>query len=101
MKITPETYEKMNEEFIEDNIPFRIVVPTQEAIDKWELQPPQHYQVPPPVDMVADMWKKHREQPEAGPEADRIAAMDLIARAGGLLNAKVEYSNNKIVITYG
>ncbi len=34
-KITPETYEKMNEEFEEEGIPFRITVPTQEQIDDW------------------------------------------------------------------
>ena len=34
-KITPETYEKMNEEFIKDDIAFRINVPTQEEIDDW------------------------------------------------------------------
>ena len=34
-KITPETYEKMNEEFEEEGLPFRIIVPTQEQIDKW------------------------------------------------------------------
>ena len=34
-KITPETYEKMNEEFIEEGLAFRIIVPTQEQIDQW------------------------------------------------------------------
>ena len=34
-KITPETYEKMNEEFEEEGLAFRIIVPTQEQIDKW------------------------------------------------------------------
>ena len=34
-KITPETYKKMNEEFIEEGLAFRIIVPTQEQIDKW------------------------------------------------------------------
>ena len=34
-KITPETYEKMNEEFEEEGLAFRIIVPTQEEIDKW------------------------------------------------------------------
>ena len=34
-KITPETYEKMNEEFIEEGLAFRIIVPTQEQIDNW------------------------------------------------------------------
>ena len=34
-KITPETYEKMNEEFIEEGLAFRIIVPTQEQIDEW------------------------------------------------------------------
>ena len=32
-RITPETYEKMNKEFEEEDIPFRIVIPTQEEID--------------------------------------------------------------------
>ena len=34
-KITPETYEKMNEEFEEEGLAFRINVPTQEQIDDW------------------------------------------------------------------
>tara|TARA_Y100000287_G_C13960903_1_gene228643 strand:+ start:65 stop:202 length:138 start_codon:yes stop_codon:yes gene_type:complete len=34
-KITPETYERMNEEFIEDGLAFSIIVPTQEQIDDW------------------------------------------------------------------
>ena len=33
-KITPETYEKMNEEFEEEGLAFRINVPTQEQIDE-------------------------------------------------------------------
>ena len=38
-KITPETYEKMNEEFEEEGTAFRIIVPTQEQINEailWE-----------------------------------------------------------------
>ena len=35
-KITPETYERMNEEFIEEGLAFRIKVPTQEEIDAWQ-----------------------------------------------------------------
>ena len=35
-KITPETYEKMNKEFEEDGLAFRINVPTQEQIDDWK-----------------------------------------------------------------
>ena len=34
-KITPETYEKMNKEFEEEGLAFRIGVPTQEQIDNW------------------------------------------------------------------
>ena len=34
-KITPETYEKMNEEFEEEGLSFRIIVPTQEQIDRY------------------------------------------------------------------
>ena len=35
-KITPETYEKMNREFEEEGLAFRIIVPTQEQIDDWQ-----------------------------------------------------------------
>ena len=59
IKITPEIYEKMNEEFEEDDIPFRIAIPTQEVIDEWQSKPPAHYQTPPAVDMVAEMWAEH------------------------------------------
>jgi len=34
-KITPETYHTMNEEFEEEGLAFRIIVPTQEQIDQW------------------------------------------------------------------
>jgi len=37
-KITPETYEKMNKEFEEEGLAFRIIVPTQEQIDNWEKE---------------------------------------------------------------
>ena len=33
-RVTPETYKKMNEEFEEERTPFRIIIPTQEQIDK-------------------------------------------------------------------
>ena len=33
-KITPETYEKMNEEFEKEGLAFTIKVPTQEEIDE-------------------------------------------------------------------
>jgi len=35
IKITPQTYIDMNKEFEEEGTAVRIVVPTQEAIDKW------------------------------------------------------------------
>lgn len=35
-KITPETYEKMNEEFIEEDTNFRWIVPSQEQINEWK-----------------------------------------------------------------
>ena len=35
IKITPDTYKQMNDEFKKENLPFRIEVPTQEQIDKW------------------------------------------------------------------
>ena len=36
IKITPETYEEMNEDFEKEDLPFRIEVPTQEQINKWQ-----------------------------------------------------------------
>ena len=59
IEITPQTYIDMNKEFEEDGTPFRIAVPTQEVIDKWQSQPPQHIGVVHNVDMVADMWAEH------------------------------------------
>ena len=59
IKITPQTYIDMNEEFIKDDIPFRIAVPTQEAIDKWQNATPIPQPVRHTVDMVADMWAEH------------------------------------------
>tara|TARA_B100000900_G_scaffold395540_1_gene394018 strand:- start:17 stop:247 length:231 start_codon:yes stop_codon:yes gene_type:complete len=57
-KITPETYEKMNEEFIEEGTMVRIEVPTQEKIDKWKewIDPHIHERTVKPTDMVQDMW---------------------------------------------
>ncbi len=59
VEITPQTYIDMNEEFIKDNIPFRIAVPTQEVIDKWQNATPVHQPPVHNVDMVADMWAEH------------------------------------------
>lgn len=42
-KITPETYEKMNEEFEEEGLAFRIIVPTQEEIDEWQQRNETEY----------------------------------------------------------
>ena len=42
-KITPETYEKMNEEFEEEGLAFRIIVPTQEQIDDWQQRNETEY----------------------------------------------------------
>tara|TARA_R100000988_G_scaffold69900_1_gene35928 strand:- start:441 stop:578 length:138 start_codon:yes stop_codon:yes gene_type:complete len=38
IKITPETYKKMNEIFKKESTPLRIEVPTQERIDVWQKQ---------------------------------------------------------------
>ena len=34
-EITPETYKEMNKEFEEEELAFRIEVPSQEQIDEW------------------------------------------------------------------
>lgn len=59
IKITPETYEEMNKEFEEEGLAFRITVPTQEEIDKWQNTTPVHQPVRHTVDMVAEMWAEH------------------------------------------
>jgi hypothetical protein len=56
IKITPQTYIDMNKEFEDDNIPFRIAIPTQQVIDEWASTTTPHYQAPPAVDMVQEMW---------------------------------------------
>tara|TARA_B100001059_G_scaffold82209_1_gene80313 strand:+ start:1023 stop:1364 length:342 start_codon:yes stop_codon:yes gene_type:complete len=73
IKITPQTYIDMNEEFEKDDIPFRISIPTQEAIDKHRSQPSPPYHAPEPVDMVAEMWKKHKEQEQNQSDQDAEA----------------------------
>ena len=46
----------MNKEFEEDDIPFRIAIPTQEAIDEWQSRPSVHFDPPSQIDMVQKMW---------------------------------------------
>ena len=74
IKITPQTYIDMNKEFEEEGTMVRIEVPTQEAIDKWQSQPSPPYQAPPKVDMVAEMWRKHREQEQSDQDAESISS---------------------------
>ena len=61
VRITPEVYQKMEDEFRKDGLAFAITIPTQEEIDRWQAEIP----VPtPPVhdhDMVAEIWEKHRK----------------------------------------
>lgn len=72
VKITPDTYKKMNEEFIEEDLAFRIKVPTQEEIDKWQSQPSLPYQTPPARDLVAEMWEEHNRVKEEQEEQERL-----------------------------
>ena len=65
-KITPETYEEMNREFVEEGTMVRIEVPTQEQIDKWKtwIDPHMHERTTPTPDMVQDMWDAIGGRPE-------------------------------------
>tara|TARA_R110001592_G_scaffold80826_3_gene240379 strand:- start:200 stop:421 length:222 start_codon:yes stop_codon:yes gene_type:complete len=62
VRITPEVYQKMEDEFREDGLAFTITIPTQEEIDRWQAEIP----VPTPVvhdrDMVAEAWEEHRKK---------------------------------------
>tara|TARA_Y100000022_G_scaffold185788_1_gene181873 strand:- start:261 stop:530 length:270 start_codon:yes stop_codon:yes gene_type:complete len=63
IKITPQTYIDMNKEFEEEGTAVRIEVPTQEAIDEWlNRKEDIHSRTVEPVDMVAEMWKKHHDE---------------------------------------
>ena len=63
MNITPQIYIDMNKEFEEEGTAVRIEVPTQEAIDKWlNHKEDIHKRTTEPVDMVAELWRKHREE---------------------------------------
>ena len=107
-KITPETYEKMNQEFIEEGTMVRIEVPTQEGIDKHKDRIEDiHSRTVPPTDAVAEMWDKYREDDRS---LDEKAAFDILCRLEGLLpDATVKYytcsdrttTHKKIVIEYG
>tara|TARA_B100000925_G_scaffold147939_1_gene111010 strand:+ start:943 stop:1161 length:219 start_codon:yes stop_codon:yes gene_type:complete len=57
-KVTPETYKKMNEEFIEEGTKVILSIPTQEEIDKWKnwKVPDMHERTVKPTDMVQEMW---------------------------------------------
>tara|TARA_B100000902_G_scaffold28563_1_gene34342 strand:- start:1129 stop:1398 length:270 start_codon:yes stop_codon:yes gene_type:complete len=58
IKLTPQTYIDMNEEFEQNGDRVRIEVPTQEAIDKWQnwIDPDMHNRTVEPKDMVQEMW---------------------------------------------
>ena len=58
IKITPETYKKMNEEFEEEGLSFRVTVPTQKQIDAWKNQSSLYFEAPPARDLVQEMWDK-------------------------------------------
>ena len=57
MKVTPDDFIKMNEEFVRDGTPMVLIVPTQEQIDNptgiklpntFEPQPPMNFDDPWP-----------------------------------------------------
>ncbi len=54
----------MNKEFEEDDINFRINVPTQEQIDKWQSEPKPYFEPPPARDLVAEMLEEHNKKQE-------------------------------------
>jgi len=55
IKVTPQTYIDMNEEFEAEGTPFRITIPTQEQIDEHRSRP-LPYKNPPKVDMIQEKW---------------------------------------------
>ena len=99
----------MNKEFIKDDIPFRIAIPTQEAIDKWQSQPAQPYQTPPAVDMVAEMWVEHNKREEMKKNGIRFPNRKAVQVIADELDGEVQYTtvvnsrgevSKRIIITY-
>ena len=73
IKITPQTYIDMNEEFERNGDRVRVEVPTQEAINKWlNYEEDIHSRTVEPVDMVAQMWEEHRKKEK---ERDQVQAL--------------------------
>ena len=73
IKITPQTYIDMNEEFERNGDRVRVEVPTQEAINKWlNYEEDIHSRTVEPVDMVAQMWEQHRKKEK---EKDQVQAL--------------------------
>ena len=73
IKITPQTYIDMNEEFERNGDRVRVEVPTQEAINKWlNYKEDIHSRTVEPVDMVAQMWEEHRKKEK---ERDQVQAL--------------------------
>jgi len=73
IKITPQTYIDMNEEFERNGDRVRVEVPTQEAINKWlNYKEDIHSRTVEPVDMVAQMWEQHRKKEK---EKDQVQAL--------------------------
>ena len=44
IKVTPDTYIKMNQEFERENTPFKLVIPTQQQIDDASNKPEDYQQ---------------------------------------------------------
>ena len=108
-KISPQTYIDMNEEFIKDDIPFRIEIPTQKAIDKHRSQPPLPYNTPPAVDMVAEMWVEHNKREEMKKNGIRFPNRKAVQVIADELDGEVQYTtvvnsrgevSKRIIITY-
>tara|TARA_R100000951_G_scaffold75509_1_gene63651 strand:+ start:3390 stop:3737 length:348 start_codon:yes stop_codon:yes gene_type:complete len=108
-KISPQTYIDMNEEFIKDDIPFRIEIPTQEALDKWQNATPTHH---PPVhsgDMVAEMWVEHNKREEMKKNGIKFPNRKAVQVIADELDGEVQYTtvvnsrgevSKRIIITY-
>jgi|TARA_B100000900_G_scaffold304189_1_gene262801 hypothetical protein len=60
IKLTPQTFIDMNEEFSEKGDRVRVNVPTQEEIDKWQetSRNSPYIEMPPSKDLVQEMWDK-------------------------------------------
>jgi len=90
MSVTPETYDEMNRDYEDKGENFRVTVPDQKTIDKWQDESGTYINVPDePPDLIAQHWEEYNMQ--LSKDQKRSIASLSIENLSKLLGAKVQY----------